>query len=258
MIIAAGSASLRFIAESHEPFIRETPVIFCAVIGEIPNRLNRPARYWCFGQAAAGRDIESSTALLPGTKRVVVVGGMGKFDEQWEAVAKHAFQKYESKLEFSYLTDLTMPDLLERLRHLPSNTIVFHTSISEDAAAQRFIDSAQSVPLVVAAANAPVFVMDNVDLRAGTVGGVLVNWPDDGRVAGEMAVRVLNGERPEDIPIEVSKNVYMFDWRALKRWGLNESALPSGSILINRSQQSGGLKRGTSLAVFLSFCWRLC
>ena len=235
LIIAVGSASLRFIAESHQPFIREAPVIFCAIVGEIPNKLKSDLHVTgVLAKLQPEETLKAALQLLPGTKRVVVVGGMGKFDEKWEEVAKLAFQKYESKLEFSYLTDLTMADLLERLRHLPNNTIVMHTSISEDAAAQRFIDSAQSVPLVAAAANAPVFVMDNVDLRAGTVGGVLVNWPDDGRVAGEMAVRVLNGERPGDIPIEMSKGAYMFDWRALKRWGLKESALPRGSILINR------------------------
>ena len=104
-------------------------------------------------------------------------------------------------MDFTYLTDLAMPTLLEQLHHLPSNTIVYHTSITQDAAGERFIDSAQSVPLVVGASNAPVFVMDDVDLRGGTVGGALVNWADDGRLAGEMAVQVLNGKRPEDIPI---------------------------------------------------------
>ena len=38
-----------------------------------------------------------------------------------------------------------------------------------------------------------------------------------------MAVRILNGEKPQDIPIVKSANVYTFDWRALQRWGLKES-----------------------------------
>src|SRR5262249_11164851 len=140
----------------------------------------------------------------------------------------------ESKLEFTYLTYLAMPALLERLRHLPSDTIVYHTAITQDAAGERFIDSAQSVPLVASAANAPVFVMDDVDLRGGTVGGDLVNWADDGRIAAEMAVRVLNGERPEGIPIVTSSDSFMFDWRALQRWGLKPSSLPQGSIVLFR------------------------
>jgi ABC-type uncharacterized transport system substrate-binding protein len=68
--------------------------------------------------------------------------------------------------------------------------------------------------------------MDDVDLTAGTVGGDLVNWADDARIAAEIAVRVLNGENPQDIPVVTSNHAYMFDWRALKRWGMNEKNLP--------------------------------
>ncbi|HKW33345.1 MAG TPA: PAS domain S-box protein [Candidatus Acidoferrum sp.] len=178
--------------------------------------------------------MEAALRFLPNTKHVVVVGGMGTFDEPWEVIAKQAFQDFGSKLDFTYLTDLTMPALLERLRHLPSDTIVYHTAISQDAAGAHFIDSAQSVPLVLGAANAPVFVMDDVDLRAGAVGGDLVNWADDARVAADMVVRVLNGEKPQNIPIAKSKHAYVFDWRAMQRWGMKESALPPGSVVLNR------------------------
>src|SRR5207253_3007909 len=52
--------------------------------------------------------------------------------------------------------------------------------------------------------------------------------------AAEMAVRVLNGEKPEDIPVVVSNHAYMFDWRALKRWGMKVSDLPPGSVVLHR------------------------
>src|SRR5215469_13986203 len=235
VIIAAGSDSLKFIAESHERFVRDTPIIFCTILWEIPDRLKPDMHFTgVFGRLRPEETLNAALHLLPGTKHVVVTGGMGKFDDRWEAIAKQSFQNYESKLDFTYLTDLTMPALLERLRHLPTNTIVYHTALTQDAAGERFIDSAQSVPLVASGANAPVFVMDDVDLRGGTVGGDLVNWADDARIAAQMAVRVLNGEKPEDIPIVTSNNVYMFDWGALRRWGLRESNLPPGSIVLNR------------------------
>jgi PAS domain S-box-containing protein len=235
VIITAGSESLNFIAELHEPFVRDTPIIFCTVLGEIPDRTGPDMHLTgVLGKLHPQETLNAALRLLPGTKHVAVVGGMGPFDVKWEGIAKQSFQKYESKLEFTYLTDLTMPALLERLKHLPSNTIVYHTALTRDAAGKRFIDSAQSVPLVASAANAPVFVMDDVDLRAGAVGGDLVNWADDARVAAEMAVRVLNGEKPQNIPFVTSNNAYMFDWRALQRWGLKESDLPPRSIVLNR------------------------
>ena len=244
VIITAGSASIKFIAELHKPFVRDTPIIFCAVLGEIPDRASSDLHFTgVLGRLHPEETLNAALRLLPGTKHVAVAGGMGSFDVKWEAIAKQSFQKYESNLEFIYLTDLAMPALLERLQHLPSDTIVYHTAITADAAGSRFIDSAQSVPLVAAAANAPVFVMDDVDFRAGTVGGDLVNWADDARVAAEMAVRVLKGEKPQDIPIVTSNDVYMFDWRALQRWGLTESSLPPGSIVLNRPQSLWQLYR---------------
>src|SRR5215472_3669167 len=235
VIIAAGSDSLKFIAESQERFLQDTPIIFCTILREVPDLPNPDMHFTgVLGRLRPEKTLSAALHLLPDTKHVVFVGGMGKFDLGWEAIAKHSFHNYESKLDFTYLTDLTMTTLLERLRHLPSNTIVYHTAITQDAAGERFIDSAQAVPLVASAANAPVFVMDDVDLNGGAVGGDLVNWADDARVAAGMAVRVLNGEKPQDIPIVRSNNVYMFDWGALQRWGLKESTLPPGSVVLHR------------------------
>jgi PAS domain S-box-containing protein len=235
VIIAIGSASLEFVAKSQERFLRDIPIIFCAILEKIPDELRPDINFTgVLGKVHPAETLTAALHMLPDTKHVVVVGGMGRFDQAFEDSAKQGFQDQESKLEFTYLTNLTMPTLQERLKHLPDHTIVYHTAITQDAAGQRFIDSAQSVPLVASAANAPIFVMDDVDLRGGTVGGDLVNWSDDGRVAAEMAVRVLNGTKTQDIPIVTSNDAYMFDWRALKRWGLKESDLPPGSVVLNR------------------------
>ena len=187
VIIAAGPVSLKFIAELYDKF-QGTPIIFCAIWGGIPGQLRHGVPFTgVLAQLHPEGTLNAALHLLPSTKHVVVVGGMGKFDEGFEAITKQSFHNYESKLEFTYLFDLTMPALLERLKHLPSDTIVYHTAISQDAAGDHFIDSAQAIPMVASAADAPVFVMDDVDLRAGTVGGDLVNWADDGRIAAEMA-----------------------------------------------------------------------
>jgi PAS domain S-box-containing protein len=235
IIVAAGSGSLQFIAESKDMFLQEVPTVFCAILGEVPARSNSKVPFTgVLGRLHPKNTLDVALHLFPRTKHVVVVGGMGKFDRNFEDVATQSFENYATRVDFTYLTDLTMPALLERLRQLPADTIVYHTAITKDATGQRFIDSAQSVPLVARASNAPVFVMDDVDLRGGTLGGDLVNWADDGRVAAEMAVRILNGEKPQDIPIVTSRDDYMFDWRALRRWGIAVGDLPSGSIVLNR------------------------
>jgi len=84
---------------------------------------------------------------------------------------------------------------------LPSNTIVFHTAISQDAAGERFVIQLSLYPWCLVPANAPVFVMDDVDFSEGAVGGT-GEWADNGRAAAAMALRILNGEKPQDIPLQ--------------------------------------------------------
>jgi signal transduction histidine kinase len=235
VIITAGPASLRFMIESHESFFHGTPIIFCGTTEEMVGALKLDPHFTgVWGVAQPEKTLLAALKLQPGTEHVVVVGGRNAFDQYLENLARQSFRKYESNLDFTYLTDLDMPTLLKRLRQLSGHTIIYYTSLMEDAAGSHFIDAAQSVPLVVGAANAPIFVVDDADLRNGTVGGYLISWVGDGQVAAKMAVRVLSGEKPENIPIVRNNNVYMFDWRALRRWGLSEKDLPAGSTVLYR------------------------
>jgi PAS domain S-box-containing protein len=235
LIIAVGLEPLRFMVASHETSFSNIPIIFCGSTEEMLGELKLDSHFtgvWAVAQPE--ETLRAALSLQPGTKSVVVTGGVGAYDRYLEAIARESFRKYESRFEFTYLTDLAMPALIERLKHLPDHTIVYHTSVMQDAAGERFIDASQSVPLIASAARAPVFVVDDVDLGNGTVGGYLVSFAAIGKTVGQMAVRVLSGEKPQDIPIVKSPNVYMYDWPALRRWGLKESNLPPGSLVLHR------------------------
>ena len=187
-----------------------------------------------FAVAQPEKTLLAALKLQPRTSHVFVVGGR---QLRWdlEAYARESFRNYESKLQFTYLTDLAMPSLLERLKHLPHDSIVYHTAMTQDAAGAHFIDATQAVPLIVGAATAPIYVIDDVDLGRGTVGGYLISWEADGRAAATIAARVLNGVEPHDIPIVKNTNIYMFDWRAMRRWDLRERDLPPDSTILFRT-----------------------
>jgi signal transduction histidine kinase len=235
VIITVGPSSLKFMVESHDRSFPNTPIVFCGSTEGMLDQLKPDSHFTgVWGVAQPERTLIAALHLQPGTKHVVVVGGVGTFDQSLEAFTKESLRKYESQLEFTYLTNLDMPTLLQRLRQLPSKTIVYHTSISEDSAGAHFIDATQAVPLVASAANAPVFVMDDVDIGHGTVGGNVLSWAADGKAAAGMALRILDGVQPQEMPIVRNNNVYLFDWRALRRWGFKESDLPPSSTLLFR------------------------
>ena len=115
-----------------------------------------------------------------------------------------------------------MTQLQERLRHLPSHSVVLFVCFFKDVEGRQFLNAAEALPMVVAAANAPVFGVADQYLGRGVVGGYVVSFEEQGKIAARDALDILGGKSPEDIPIVHSPGVYMFDWRELRRWKLDE------------------------------------
>ena len=234
VIITVGPSPLKFMQEVHQKDFPGVPIVFC-----LPNRgmPGAPALDSDFtgveNDMAPAKTLETALRLQPGTEHVVVIGGVSDIDRQQVASVKAELNAFTDHLDITYMTDLAMPDLLERLRHLPPHTLVLFTAVSQDAAGTRF-KSNETGPLVAAAANAPVFSLFDVYLNHGEVGGYLSSLSEQGKVAGAMTLKLLSGAKPQDLPRVEGANTYMFDWRALKRWGIRESDLPPGSVVLFR------------------------
>ena len=54
---------------------------------------------------------------------------------------------------------MEMGKLLEQLKNLPENSIVFYTSFLQDSTGNKFLNATKALPMVASAANAPIFAM---------------------------------------------------------------------------------------------------
>ena len=162
---------------------------------------------------------------------MVVIGGTAKADRAFQQIAREALRPYEGRLEVTFLTDLPMAEILQRVSSLPLQTLVIYLSMFRDSTGHDFMPW-EALERVAQAAKAPVYALWETLLGYGIVGGHLMSFTEQGREVGEMGRRVLNGENPGNIPIvHQGTNVYEFDWRQLQRWGLKESDLPSGNLV---------------------------
>ncbi len=88
--------------------------------------------------------------------------------------------------------------------------------------------------MVAQAANAPVYGLADTLVGHGIAGGFVSSYSAQGEVAASMIREILDGAKPTDIPVVIGTNAYMFDWRAMQRWGLDEKKLPIGSTVLYR------------------------
>jgi PAS domain S-box-containing protein len=235
LIIAVGPSPIKFMVDSHGKYFRGIPIVFCGSSeNQVGNAKLDASFTGVWERWQPSKTLELALKMRPGTEHVVVVGGVASFDRHLEAIVQEDLRKYEGRLDLTYLTDLAMPALLERLKHLPVHTIVLFTDLDQDAAGRRFISAIQTASMVIGAANAPVLSMSDVNIGHGEVGGYLDSFAAEGLIAGGVATRILEGGKPQDIPIVRGSNVFMVDWRALQRWRFRESDLPPGSIVLYR------------------------
>jgi PAS domain S-box-containing protein len=179
--------------------------------------------------------LESALKLFPRAKRVYVVGGVSSVDRTLENQVRQDFKKWEGQLDFRYLSDMSLEDMLSVVSSAPPGTIVLFTALTADITGKTYIprDVVQRLSQV---STAPVFGLYDTLLGYGIVGGFLVGFEHIGTKAGELALNILTtGSSPDktsailDVP-----PVPMFDWRQLRHWNLSVDALPKGSIVINR------------------------
>jgi PAS domain S-box-containing protein len=233
VIITVGPSPLKFMLQAYATNFPDIPIVYCYPNWAPGSPLPGPNFTGIVNDVAASGTIEGALRLQPDTRNIVVVGGTSYIDATFGAVVKEQLKPYERDYQLSYLTNLAMPDLVERLKHLPNRTFILFTAFSQDAAGKHFTEPQVSA-ILAGAANVPVFSLIDSDLGHGEVGGKLSSPRETGRALGRMTLRMFKGEKPQDVPVVKSPTVYMFDWRALKRWGFKERDLPPGSIVVNR------------------------
>jgi PAS domain S-box-containing protein len=254
LIVAIDPFSLDLIQAHRDWFFPATPVVFCCVPeAELKTRQIGPGITGVPMRLEYGPTLELALRLQPDTRRVVVISGASKQDAYVLANARRDFRPFEGRVELCYLVGLTMADLRHEVSRLSRDTIIIYLSICADGAGTNFI-SREALVQVSQAACVPVYGSLDPYLGQGIVGGYMVSFELDASNAAHLGLRILAGEKPEDLSTnEATSCAYMFDWRQLKRWGIDEDKLPPGSVVRFRNPSFWDLYRWHIIGV-LSLC----
>lgn len=226
LIVAAGSSALRIAVHNRADLFSNAPIVFVSV--------DRAAA----ADVALGPDV-TGTWLYQGwaetldlarrlqheTRQAVVVTGSSRVERVWARAASAQLGGSTGQVAIRYLTDLTVEDLGKEVVALTKGTVVLLGGFVRDAAGRDFTTREVSKQLATIA-SVP-YVLSETCIGTGAVGGHVVSFEAHGRLAADLALRVLAGERPP--PISSGTTIPMFDERQLKRWGIDRRLVPAGS-----------------------------
>jgi PAS domain S-box-containing protein len=214
---------------------------------------------WAEGDAR--KTLELARKLQPAARQLFVICGTSGSDKFFQNQFRDQIASFSRELQITYLTDLTFTEISEKVTRIAPDSIVLFESVSRDATEHPFVP-AEVVSRIAPLSAAPVYVLFDSLIGSGGIGGYVLSSAELGKQAGETSLQVLAGDHPEEA---LAKNLYLLDYRQLRRWKFSESQLPVGSTVLFRAPslwQSHGLHVigliVVSLAVllFLALLWQ--
>lgn len=182
--------------------------------------------------------------MLPGTRRVVYIGGAGPVDVAGRAIFVEAMREKQPQVPVDQITGLSLAETLRRVATLPADAFVYTAGIFVDGDGQRFVGQA-SANRIIAASNRPVFVLARSAIGTGAVGGILSDFGAEAREAVRDALQaVRTGPPPVERRTRPEHTAPVFDWRQLQRWGIDEARLPPDALVLYREPTSVARYRG--------------
>jgi signal transduction histidine kinase len=230
LVMAMGVPTLAFAEHHAKELWPDAPIVFFS-IGLRGGQTKGPHTTGVTLDWDEAGTLDLARRLQPRARQLVLVAGNSAYDRGFWPRLEAAAQTRGQGMEVESLLGQPLPVTLERLTRLSPDAIVLYGSITLDAAGQPLSPwlGAEQIARVSAA---PVYAIMEGQVGSGVVGGSMESFADHGRRAAAVAVRVLRGTPPADIPVAPPANpVPIVDWRQLQRFGLSEADLPPGSVV---------------------------
>ena len=229
LIVANASRPLRVALRNRKDLFSNAPVVFVSVDPKAAADLRFDADVtgtWL--HIGWTETLDLARRLQPDIRRAVVIGGVTPADRVWLDQARQQLAMRSGSVEVEYLAGLSLEDVLKAVAALSTRTVVLVGPFLRDVTGRDFV-MPEAIGQIAASSSVPTYgVMDSA-VGAGAVGGHVVSFEAHGRIAADLALRVLAGERPP--PTEASTTVSMVDARQLARWHLDARRLPAGTVV---------------------------
>lgn len=232
LIITIQRAALTFATMYASELFPNTPVVFVAGKGlEVENERPQPGFTGVLYKVDLRPTLETALKLQPDLKQLYVITGAADYDKHYEQGARDQFREYEGRITFTYSSGRTVAEVSKDVSDLPSDAAIYNITMTEDRLGNRF-GSGEALAQIAQKANVPIYSFKDTDMGKGVLGGMVLSYDKMFELTVPVALRVLQGEKPEAIPVtEIFPSVNLFDWRQLQRFGLSEATLPAGSLV---------------------------
>lgn len=240
LVVVADDTALRYAINNRSQMFPDLPMVFMGINNK-SEAVTAAAMKNTTGIAEIP-DFEGNYAMMrtlfPNREHLVVlvdssVVGQGDYVEFMK------FNEEHPELSFNIVNTsyYTANGLKEVLGSLTDNDMILFLDFSIDGEKRSY--SLQNAADFISqyAVNIPIFRLASSNIEHGVLGGISYSYYEAGKIAGDAAKRILNGEPADDMPLMTNTvTTPYFEQAAMDRFGIKYKQLPAGSIVLNEHQ----------------------
>ncbi|HJZ81329.1 MAG TPA: ABC transporter substrate binding protein [Pyrinomonadaceae bacterium] len=232
VVVADPEPSLEFLLKYRNDLFSTCPIVFIGISRPpITTLAAGPGLTGIIRANTQRRTLDLALQLHPDTKQVFVISGTPEHDKRFELSSRHELAGYEDRVAITYLTDLSLNELVSRTQSLPKQSVILYVWQRATRGDGKQLMTYEVLELIAKTANAPIYGMGSRNVGNGLVGGYVQDSERNGLEVSEIVRRIFHGTRAQDIPVDSATSTLMFDWRQLQHWGISESKLPNGAVI---------------------------
>jgi PAS domain S-box-containing protein len=236
IIIVSDNNAFDFYRQFHADLFPGVPAIFCGVNDFSPKFIKNMDHVTGIVESF---DIKENLKLAlkfhPGRKRIVVVEDNSTTAQAIKRQIQQAFNEMAVTPQHEYIKAGTLEDLTATARTKAKDSIFYIIPFYMDDQKGR-ITAREVINAVWQSTGAPLYSNWKFMVGSGVVGGKVIDGFKHGAAAASMAISVLEGKHPKDIPIiKPNDELFIFDNNIMDKFNIDSNSLPSGSTILNRT-----------------------
>jgi uncharacterized protein YjbI with pentapeptide repeats len=222
VIICSDDDAFQFLLNNRDELFSSTPVVFCGVDFFEDQMLTAGRNFTGVVEAF---DIPGTISLMlklhPDTKQIVIVDDQAATSKASQEAINQTLSRFSTNVRFTIWNDMTVEELQRNASVLQEGSLILLLDYDNDREG-RAVTHEESAWILRSASSVPIYGTRDVYMGFGVLGGAITTGQVQGRLAADLAHRILQGVPADDIPVvKELPSSYIFDMQELRRFNIS-------------------------------------
>lgn len=236
ILIATDDAALEFVLKNRENLFSNAPVVFCGVNQNGVTRITSGYKNFTgtLEEVDPTDTIKMALNINPSLKNVYILFDNSESGVSTGEIVVDKIKSMNMNLNTIPLNNLSYDELIKYVRSFDRDSIILVTTYYSDVNG-KIVEFENVSREVSKNSSVPVYHLYDLGLNNGAFGGIMMSGKLQGESAANLAIRMLEGENINNIPVLSLKTTRkVFDFQQLKRFNIALNGIPKDSEVINK------------------------